>query len=113
MLRGNPVNDADVDRSVERALHFRKEISACAKSSDSWFLDIWQPEAIDEAECWPVSPGEEWQGFGGVLTPTISSVSDPVKVAAILTPGMDGSKANERRRDAPPRWWRRCSMSTA
>ncbi|EDX9182563.1 lysine decarboxylase LdcC [Salmonella enterica subsp. enterica serovar Lexington] len=57
MLRGNPGKRL-INRSVERALHFRKEVQRLREESDSWFFDIWQPEEVDEAECWPVTPGE-------------------------------------------------------
>jgi len=45
-----------------------------------------QPEEIEEAECWPVAPGERWHGFRD--TDADPMFLDPVKVT-ILTPGMD------------------------
>ncbi len=62
MLRGNPGKRL-INRSVERALHFRKEVQRLREESDGWFFDIWQPPQVDEAECWPVAPGEQWHGF--------------------------------------------------
>ncbi|MEL5953180.1 lysine decarboxylase LdcC, partial [Klebsiella pneumoniae] len=62
MLRGNSGRRL-INRSVERALHFRKEVQRLREESDGWFFDIWQPEDVDEAECWQVAHGEEWQGF--------------------------------------------------
>lgn len=62
MLRGNPGKRL-INRSVERALHFRKEVQRLREESDSWFFDIWQPGEVDEAECWPVAPGKTWHGF--------------------------------------------------
>ncbi len=56
MLRGNPGKRL-INRSVERALHFRKEVQRLREESDGWFFDIWQPPQVDEAECWPVAPG--------------------------------------------------------
>ncbi|MDR8444992.1 lysine decarboxylase LdcC, partial [Acinetobacter baumannii] len=47
---------------------------------------IWQPEAVDKAECWPVAPGEDWHGFKDADADHM--YLDPVKVT-ILTPGMD------------------------
>lgn len=55
MLRGNSGKRL-INRSVERALHFRKEVQRLREESDGWFFDIWQPEKVDEAECWPVAP---------------------------------------------------------
>lgn len=71
---------------MERALHFRKEVQRLREESDSWFFDIWQPEEVDEAECWPVTPGETWHGFTDADDDHM--FLDPVKVT-ILTPGMD------------------------
>lgn len=85
MLRGNPGKRL-INRSVERALHFRKEVQRLKDEADGWFFDIWQPEEIDEAECWPVSPGEDWHGFRDADSDHM--FLDPVKVT-ILTPGMD------------------------
>ncbi|XNM58344.1 hypothetical protein ACLK1S_01225 [Escherichia coli] len=55
MLRGNSGKRL-INRSVERALHFRKEVQRLREKSDGWFFDIWQPPQVDEAECWPVAP---------------------------------------------------------
>ncbi|TKU19588.1 lysine decarboxylase LdcC [Citrobacter sp. wls827] len=85
MLRGNSGKRL-INRSVERALHFRKEVQRLREESDGWFFDIWQPERVDEAECWPVAPGEDWHGF--VDADADHMFLDPVKVT-ILTPGMD------------------------
>ena len=85
MLRGNPGKRL-INRSVERALHFRKEIQRLRQEADGWFYDIWQPEAIEDAECWPIAPGEDWHGF--TRTDENHMFLDPVKVT-ILTPGMD------------------------
>ncbi len=71
---------------MERALHFRKEVQRLKEEADGWFFDIWQPEDIDEADCWPVAPGESWHGFREADADHM--FLDPVKVT-ILTPGMD------------------------
>lgn len=93
MLRGNPGKRL-INRSVERALHFRREVQRLREESDSWFFDIWQPEAIDEAECWPIAPGEAWHGFSDADNDHM--FLDPIKVT-ILTPGMSeqGEMADE------------------
>ena len=85
MLRGNPGRRL-INRSVERALHFRSEIQRLRQESDSWFFDVWQPENITEAECWPLNPDDNWHGFGA--TDPEHMYLDPIKVT-ILTPGMD------------------------
>ncbi|MSG11271.1 lysine decarboxylase LdcC, partial [Escherichia coli] len=85
MLRGNSGKRL-INRSVERALHFRKEVQRLREESDGWFFDIWQPEEVDEAACWPVAPGEDWHGFTDADDDHM--FLDPVKVT-ILTPGMN------------------------
>ncbi|MEG7475185.1 lysine decarboxylase LdcC, partial [Serratia marcescens] len=85
MLRGNPGRRL-INRSVERALHFRREVQRLREESDSWFFDIWQPEEIDEAQCWPLDPDDNWHGFG--QTDRDHMYLDPIKVT-ILTPGMN------------------------
>ncbi|MBP2169898.1 lysine decarboxylase [Erwinia toletana] len=84
MLRGNPGKRL-INRSVERALHFRREVQRLREESDSWFFDIWQPEAVDEADCWPIAPGDDWHGFTDADHDHM--YLDPIKVT-ILTPGM-------------------------
>ncbi|OON39870.1 lysine decarboxylase LdcC [Izhakiella australiensis] len=94
MLRGNPGRRL-ITRSVERALHFRREVQRLREESDSWFFDIWQPDGIDEAMCWPIQPGEEdWHGFADADADHM--YLDPIKVT-ILTPGMSeqGEMAQE------------------
>jgi len=85
MLRGNPGKRL-INRSVERALHFRREVQRLREESDGWFFDIWQPEGVDEPQCWPIQPGEEdWHGFNDADADHM--YLDPIKVT-ILTPGM-------------------------
>ncbi len=85
---------------------FAVKCSGCA--SDSWFFDIWQPEEIDEAQCWPLDPDDNWHGFG--QTDRDHMYLDPIKVT-ILTPGMNelGTLEEGSRR----RWWRSTSTSAA
>jgi len=85
MLRGNPGKRL-INRSVERALHFRREVQRLREECDGWFFDIWQPEAVDEAECWPIEPGDDWHGFTDADRDHM--YLDPIKVT-ILTPGMN------------------------
>lgn len=94
MLRGN-TGKRLINRSVERALHFRREVQRLREESEDWFFDIWQPDHVDEAECWPIAPGEEdWHGFRDADADHM--YLDPIKVT-ILTPGMSelGEMAEE------------------
>lgn len=51
-------------RVVERALNFRREVQRLRGESDSGSFDIWQPEQIDEAQCWPLWHDDNGYGFG-------------------------------------------------
>ena len=73
MLRGNPGKRL-INRSVERALHFRKEVQRLKDEADGWFFDIWQPEEIDEAECWPVAHGRAGTASAMPMRTTCSSI---------------------------------------
>lgn len=84
MMRGKPGRRM-IMRSIERAMHFRKEVRRLRSESDNWFFDVWQPEAIDEIACWPLQPGQKWHGFSDVDADHM--YLDPIKVT-ILTPGM-------------------------
>ncbi|MEM6162207.1 lysine decarboxylase LdcC [Erwinia sp. P6884] len=94
MLRGNPGRRL-INRSVERALHFRREVQRLREESEGWFFDIWQPEGVEEPQCWPIQPGDEnWHGF--MDADADHMYLDPIKVT-ILTPGMSeqGEMADE------------------
>ncbi|AHF74709.1 Lysine decarboxylase inducible [Candidatus Sodalis pierantonius str. SOPE] len=93
MVRGKPGRRL-IQRSIERALHFRKEVYRLLQESEGWFFDIWQPEIIEDAVCWPVEPGAPWHGFRDADADHM--YLDPIKVT-ILTPGMDetGEMASE------------------
>ncbi|SQA97337.1 Lysine decarboxylase, constitutive [Cedecea neteri] len=74
---------------------FRREVQRLREESEDWFFDIWQPDHVDEAECWPIAPGEEdWHGFRDADADHM--YLDPIKVT-ILTPGMSelGEMAEE------------------
>jgi lysine decarboxylase len=77
-----------INRSIERALHFRNEVTRLQAESEDWFYQIWQPDEIEQAFCWPLSPGEQWHGFSDVDNDHM--YLDPIKVT-ILTPGMSRS----------------------
>lgn len=85
ILRGNPGKRL-INHSVEQALYFRREIQRLHEEPNGWFFDIWQPKQLDEAECWPIQPGEEnWHGFTNADRDHM--YLDPIKIT-ILTPGM-------------------------
>ncbi|QWK95496.1 lysine decarboxylase [Plesiomonas shigelloides] len=85
MMKGN-TGRALIDASVQRAVRFRKEIKKLRAESDTWFFDVWQPDEIQDAECWNLSPNDKWHGFKDIDADHM--YLDPIKVT-ILTPGLD------------------------
>lgn len=84
MMKGN-AGKRLINGSIERAIKFRKEIKRLKSESDGWFFDVWQPEHIDGAECWPLRSDSAWHGFKNIDNEHM--YLDPIKVT-ILTPGM-------------------------
>lgn len=72
--------------AIDRAMNFRKEIVRLKAESPDWFFDVWQPENIDEASCWPLDSESNWHGF--TKTDDDHIYLDPIKVT-VLMPGMD------------------------
>ena len=84
MMKGN-AGKRLIDGSIQRAIKFRKEIKRLRNECDGWFFDIWQPDHIDQAECWPLRSDSPWHGFHNIDNDHM--YLDPIKVT-ILTPGM-------------------------
>lgn len=84
MMKGN-AGKRLIDGSIQRAIKFRKEIKRLRNECDGWFFDIWQPDHIDQAECWPLRSDSTWHGFHNIDNDHM--YLDPIKVT-ILTPGM-------------------------
>ncbi|EPO9228618.1 lysine decarboxylase LdcC [Escherichia coli] len=85
MMKGNPGKRL-IQESMERALAFRKEIQARFENSDTWFFKVWQPENINEVDCWPLDKNDQWHGFKDIDQEHM--YLDPIKVT-LLTPGLD------------------------
>lgn len=92
MMKGN-AGKRLINGSIDRAVSFRKEIKRLNSESDGWFFDVWQPEGIEDAKCWPLAPKDNWHGFKDIDSDHM--YLDPIKVT-LLTPGMkeDGTMAN-------------------
>lgn len=74
-----------ISRSIKRATNFRKEIKKLKASVTDWYFDVWQPDEINEPECWELKPEEAWHGFKQQDAKHI--YLDPIKVT-ILAPGI-------------------------
>ncbi|SAG82588.1 Lysine decarboxylase%2C inducible [Enterobacter hormaechei] len=84
MMRSN-TGKRLINNSIERAIHFRKEIRRLRSESNGWFFDVWQPDSIDDVACWPLNPRNEWHGFSNIDNDHM--YLDPIKVT-LLTPGL-------------------------
>ncbi|BDH46743.1 lysine decarboxylase CadA [Salmonella enterica subsp. enterica serovar Choleraesuis] len=91
MMKGN-AGKRLINGSIDRAVTFRKEIKRLKGESEGWFFDVWQPEGIEDAKCWPLDPKDNWHGFKDIDSDHMHL--DPIKVT-LLTPGMkeDGTMA--------------------
>ena len=85
MMRGNAGKRLMQD-SLERAVKFRKEIKKHKAHADSWYFDVWQPENVDNIECWELHQTDKWHGFKDIDAQHM--YLDPIKVT-LLTPGLD------------------------
>ncbi|MEQ1953567.1 arginine/lysine/ornithine decarboxylase [Mesorhizobium sp. CN2-181] len=89
-----PAGRALVQETIEEALSFRRAMSAVKKQiKDSWWFDVWQPDAIAERPAeikseWILKPGERWHGFEGLAENHV--LVDPIKVT-ILSPGLSAN----------------------
>lgn len=89
-----PAGRALVQETIEEALSFRRAMTAVRKQvKDSWWFDVWQPDAIakrpaeSKAE-WVLKPGGRWHGFEGLAENHV--LVDPIKVT-ILSPGLSAN----------------------
>jgi arginine decarboxylase len=95
-----PAGRALVQETHDEALSFRRAMTAVkSQLKDSWWFDVWQPDAmasapVDERSAWTLKPGDGWHGFEG-LAPNHVLV-DPIKVT-ILTPGLSSDGSMQKR----------------
>lgn len=91
MMAGNSGYNL-INESIECALDFRKEIKRLKKQCSDWYFDIWQPNSINKAACFPLNPGEKWHGFNHVDKDHV--FLDPVKVTVLL-PGITDDELDD------------------
>jgi arginine decarboxylase len=85
-----PAGRALVQEMIDEALSFRRAMAAVREKLDSWWFEVWQPDAIakapgDRRDHWVLKPGDRWHGFEGLAENHV--LVDPIKVT-ILTPGL-------------------------
>ncbi|WP_095084438.1 Orn/Lys/Arg decarboxylase N-terminal domain-containing protein [Mesorhizobium sophorae] len=89
-----PAGRALVQETIEEALSFRRAMTAVRNQvKDSWWFDVWQPDAIAERPAedkseWVLKPGDAWHGFEGLAENHV--LVDPIKVT-ILSPGLSAN----------------------
>ncbi|MFA6076187.1 MAG: lysine decarboxylase LdcC [Negativicutes bacterium] len=82
-----------MEKAINRATAFRKEIKKLRHDADDWYFDVWQPESIDQAECWELKKNDKWHGFAD--QDDDHNFLDPIKVTVIL-PGIENNKMADR-----------------
>ncbi|MFC4892580.1 lysine decarboxylase LdcC [Pseudofrancisella aestuarii] len=75
-----------IDKTINLAIDFRRELLKLKRESETWFFDVWQPENITNKETWALRNADDWHGFEEVDGDFL--FLDPVKVT-ILTPGIE------------------------
>ncbi|AZQ84412.1 lysine decarboxylase [Colwellia sp. Arc7-635] len=86
------------------AMAFRHSMANVGHGQESWWFDVWQPDAISaksndepqapQVEDWVLRPGDKWHGFKDLADNYV--LIDPIKVT-LVTPGLsiDGFMAEE------------------
>jgi arginine decarboxylase len=90
-----PAGRALVQETIDEALSFRRAMTAVRSDLDSWWFEVWQPDAMaqepaDQRAYWVLKPGDRWHGFEGLAENHV--LVDPIKVT-ILTPGLSADGA--------------------
>lgn len=88
MMRGNQGYYL-MNETIGLAMDFRTEIKRLKKQSSDWYFDVWQPNGVKKAACFPLKPGENWHGFKHVDKDHL--FLDPIKVTVVL-PGIKNDK---------------------
>ena len=78
-----------IEKSIERAYHFRQEVKQLNINSKSWYYDVWQPEHLNKIECWELKPHDSWHGFQDQEANHI--FLDPLKITLLL-PGLKNNE---------------------
>ena len=82
-----------MDKAIHRAIAFRKEVKKLRHEAKDWYYDVWQPDKIDQAECWELKHTDNWHGFAN--QDDDHNFLDPIKVTVVL-PGIEDNKMADR-----------------
>ena len=91
-----PGGRALVQETIDEALSFRRAMTGVKQQlGDSWWFDVWQPDAMTEhpvadRSAWVLKPGDAWHGFTELAENHV--MVDPIKVT-LLCPGMSADGA--------------------
>jgi len=89
-----PAGAALVQETFDEAFGFRRAMAGVKKQmKDSWWFDIWQPDAMAEnpvakTSAWVLDPKAKWHGFENLADNHV--LVDPIKVT-ILSPGLSAN----------------------
>lgn len=81
-----------MDKTIDLALNFRRELVKLKDESSSWFFDVWQPSNIFSKEDWALTKEDGWHGFKNADEDFL--YLDHLKIT-ILTPGISNNEVNE------------------
>ncbi len=91
MMEGNSGKRL-MGEAIKVAMNFRKEIINLSKETNGWFYQVWQPEEISAADCWPLEPQDSWHGFKDIDSNHM--YLDPIKVTLLL-PGLKNGEMED------------------
>lgn len=74
-----------IDKTINLAIDFRRELVKLRSEAGDWFFDVWQPDNISNKEAWLLRNADKWHGFKNIDGDFLSL--DPIKIT-ILTPGI-------------------------
>ncbi|AJC49281.1 lysine decarboxylase LdcC [Allofrancisella guangzhouensis] len=81
-----------IDKTINLAIDFRKELVKLKFEAQGWFFDVWQPDDISSKETWALRNTDGWHGFKDIEGDFLSL--DPLKIT-ILTPGIKDNEVQD------------------
>lgn len=81
-----------IDKTINLAIDFRRELVKLRTEAKGWFFDMWQPDDISNKEAWLLRNAEKWHGFKNIDGDFLSL--DPIKIT-ILTPGIKNNDVED------------------